>query len=347
MRPPTSSSIGVVARLKDVAQLAQVSVSVASRVLNNDEGARINSDTRQRVLDAARHLAYVPDHRARALRLARAGAIALVVPEVNNAIFGNLHAGVQEACHDSSTAVFVAQLDPPEDDSRSLSRIIGNGRVDGVILQRSDQYSDDALRQAIELDIPVVLFNSTLSGHVGSVAMDDAASVRIALEHLYSLGHRDIAFIAGAAQHDAAVRRLVAFREETVALGGTAREEWIVAAGWEAPAGAHAMQQLPERDNQPTAVLVASVNASIGALSAALAAGLDVPRDLSIVTIHDTWQAAFVTPSITTVAMPMHAAGSLAASMLLEHLSGAPLRDEVISHPAATLVLRDSTAPPA
>lgn len=334
------------ARLKDVAQLAQVSVSVASRVLNNDEGARINADTRQRVLDAAQKLAYVPDHRARALRLARAGAIALVVPEVNNAIFGNLHAGVQEICHDSSTAVFVAQLDPPEDDSRSLSRIIGNGRVDGVILQRSDQYSDDALRRAIELDIPVVLFNSRLDGHVGSVAMDDAASVRVALEHLYELGHRDVGFIAGAAQHDAAIRRLEAFRDETAALGGQVREDWIVPAGWEAPAGAHAMEQLLTHSERPTAVLVASVNASIGALSAALAAGLSVPDDLSIVTIHDTWQAIYQTPSITTVAMPMHAAGAAAASMLLEHLSGAPLRDEIISQPAARLVLRDSTAPP-
>jgi LacI family transcriptional regulator len=106
------------------------------------------------------------------------------------------------------------------------------------------------------------------------------------------------------------------------------------------------MRRLLECEQQPTAVLVASVNASIGALSAALAASIDVPRQLSIVTIHDTWQAAFVTPPITTVALPMHAAGSLAASMLLEHLSGAPLRDDVISHPAARLVTRDSTAPP-
>jgi len=332
-----------VARLKDVAQLAQVSVSVASRVLNHDEGARINADTRQRVLEAAEQLAYVPDHRARALRLARAGAIALIVPEVNNAIFGNLHAGVQEACHDSSTAVFVAQLDAPEDDSRSLARVIGNGRVDGAVLQRSDLYSDEALLTALQVDVPVVLFNTRLDGHVGSVAMDDAASVRIALDHLRELGHRQIGFIAGAARHDAAVRRLDAFRDQA---GDATRDEWIVPAGWEAPAGASAMEVLLSRAERPTAVLVASVNASIGALSAALAAGIRVPEDLSIITIHDTWQANYVTPAITTVAMPMHAAGHAAATMLIEHLSGAPLRDEIIASPEARLVVRASTAPP-
>lgn len=332
------------ARLQDVAQRAQVSLSVASRVLNRDQGARINAGTRQRVLDAAEELKYVPDHRARALRLARAGAIALVVPEVNNAIFGNLHAGVQEACHDSATAVFVAQLDPPEEDSGSLARVIGNGRVDGVILQRSEQYSDDALRTAIGLDIPVVLFNSTLEGHVGSVAMDDAESVRVGLDHLVGLGHREIGFIAGAERHDAAVRRLAAFRSLMIGYGLAVREDWIVPAGWEAPAGAAAMTELLSRSERPTAVLVASVNASIGALSAALAAGVRVPDELSLVSIHDTWQANYVTPSITTVAMPMHAAGHAAAKMLLDHLGGTPLRDDVINEPAARLVLRRSTA---
>jgi len=335
-----------VARLKDVAELAKVSVSVASRVLNHDEGARINADTRTRVFAAAEQLAYVPDHRARALRLARAGAIALVVPEVNNAIFGSLQAGVQEACSPSATAVFVAQLDPPEEDSTSLARVLGNGRVDGAILQRSEHYSDEALLRAIQVDIPVVLFNTTIEGHVGSVAMDDAESVRIALEHLRSLGHADIAFIAGAARHDAASRRLTAFRS-LMAEGGTpAREEWIVPAGWEAPAGSEAMTTLLGRPGRPTAVLVASVNASIGALSAALAAGVRVPDELSIVTIHDTWQASYVTPSITAVAMPMHAAGNIAASMLLDHLAGSPMRDEVVSEPRAHLVVRGSTAPP-
>ena len=66
----------------------------------------------------------------------------------------------------------------------------------------------------------------------------------------------------------------------------------------------------------------------------------------SIVTIHDTWQASYVTPSITAVAMPMHAAGNIAASMLLDHLAGSPMRDEVVSEPRARLVVRASTAPP-
>ncbi len=334
------------ARLKDVALRAEVSLSVASRVLNNDSGARINPDTRQRVLDAAAALNYVADHRARALRLSRAGAIALVVPEVNNAIFASLHAGVQEACHERATAVFLAQLDRPEESRETLARLIGNGRVDGVILQRSELYSDDILRKTIALDIPVVLFNSTLDGHAGSVALNDRESVRVALEHLRDLGHRTVGFISGAAHHDAAARRQVAFTELTRELGLEARAEWVQAAGWEAPAGYEAMTKLLAVGERPTAVLVASMNAAVGALSSASRHDVRVPDELSLVTIHDTWIAHYTTPSITTVAMPMHAAGRAAATMLLDHLTGTELTDLVVDEPHPQLILRDSSAPP-
>jgi LacI family transcriptional regulator len=334
------------ARLKDVALLAEVSLSVASRVLNNDVGARINPATRQRVVDAAQQLNYVPDHRARALRLSRAGAIALVVPEVNNAIFASLHAGVQEACHERSTAVFLSQLGAPAEGHSALGGIIGNGRVDGVILQRSEQYSDEALRAAIQLDVPVVLFNSRLEGHTGSVALDDRASVAVALDHVAALGHRSVGFLSGAAQHDAAIRREKAFRELTVERGLETRDSWIQEAGWEAPAGAAAMAHLLDQPEKPTAVLVASLNAGIGALHSALAHGVSVPRDMSLMAIHDTWLATYSTPTLTTVAMPMHAAGRAAATMLLDHVSGAELSDIIIASPAPELMARESTAAP-
>ena len=330
------------ARLKEVAQLAGVSPSVASRVLNNDAGARIHPDTRQRVLDAAKQLEYVPDHRARALRLSRAGAIALVVPEVNNAIFASLHAGVQEASLEHSSAVFLAQL---VHDGPSLNRLIGNGRVDGVILQRSEGVDDDELRGSLSVDVPAVLFNTTLEGHTGSVSLDDRAAVVTAVEHLVALGHERIAFISGAEQHDAAARRRAAF-DEVATARGLSRPEWVQPAGWEAPAGAAAMTALLTGAERPTAVVVASTNAAVGALSAALAAGVDVPGELSIVTVHETWLAQFVSPALTTVAMPMHAAGLAAATMLFEHLGGAELHDLVVTDPAPELVARGSTAAP-
>lgn len=331
-------------RLKDVAERAGVSVSVASRALTDDSQARISADTRARIVAAATELGYQPDHRARALRLSRSGAIALIVPEVNNAIFGGLHSGIQEACQLRKTAVLLGQLNASDLGRDALSKLIGNGRVDGVVLQRAENYDDDALAAAIDIPVPVVLFNSQLTGHAGSLVLDDPASVRTAVEHLRELGHTDIGFIAGAAHHDAAARRLDAFREYTD--DASAHPEWIQEGGWEAPAGETAMERILRLDQRPTAVVVASLNAAVGALHAAAQAGVSVPGDLSIVAIHDAWIASYTVPALTTVRMPMVEAGTRAADMLLDHLDGAPLEDRVLESPTPELIIRDSSAAP-
>lgn len=335
------------ARLRDVAARAQVSVSVASRVLNNDAEARINPQTRERVLAAAAELQYVPDHRARALRLSRAGAIALIVPEVNNAIFSSLHQGVQGVVHARNSSVFLAQLDGESADAHALAAVVGNGRVDGVILQRNEHLTDDDLLAATRLDVPVVLFNTRLEGHLGSVALDDRRAVAIAISHLRELGHERIGFIAGAPRHDAALRRLEGFRHAMTAADLPVHEEWIVPAGWEAPAGATATTTVLSRPDRPTALVTASLNAAIGALRAAHDAGVSVPSELSIVTIQDAWMAQYTVPTLTAVAMPMLQAGARAATMLLDHLGGEPLSDEMVSDPAPELIARESTAAPA
>lgn len=334
------------ARLKDVAALANVSLSVASRVLNNDTQARINTQTRERVFEAARELRYVPDHRARALRLSRAGAIALIVPEVNNAIFSSLHVGVQSVVHERKSAVFLAQLDTTRIEPDSLADLIGNGRVDGVILQRNEHLSDEGLLAIIDLDVPVVLFNSRLDGHVGSVALDDQSAVAIAIDHLRGLGHEHIGFVAGAPRHDAALRRLDGFRSSMTSAGLAVREEWIVPAGWEAPEGAAATAVLLSQAERPTAVVGASLNTAIGVLRAARDADVSVPEDLSVVAVQDAWMAQFTVPRLTTVALPMRQAGARAASMLLDHLGGKALADELVTDPPPEIIVRESTSAP-
>lgn len=336
------------ARLRDVATRAGVSLSVASRALTNDASARISEETRARVQEAARELSYVPDQRARALRLSRSGAIALVVPEVNNAIFAAVYEGVQATCRDRQVAVLLGQIDR-NDAGRvtALSTLIGHGRVDGVILQRSEQFTDDDVSSIVDVDVPVVLFNSRLPAHPGSVALDDAASVEVALGHLRDLGHRSIGFVAGPPNHDAAARRLETFGRLVQEWGLQPAPGWDRPEGWDADSGHRVMMQLMRSQDPPTAVLAANVNAGIGALAAAAQHGVVVPDQMSVVAIQDTWMASYVTPRLTTVRMPMALAGASAAALLLDHLEGADLGDLVVSDPAPELVLRQSSAAPA
>ncbi|WP_040541039.1 LacI family DNA-binding transcriptional regulator [Mycolicibacterium vaccae] len=337
--------------LDDVARAAGVSKSVASRALTGDSRARMSASTRARVLAAAAELQYVPNARARALRQSRSGAIGLIVPDVNNAVFADMLLGVQEATARHTTDVLLGQVDPPPDGAQQLSRLVREGRVDGLLIQRREDFDDSMLTAVLQTGIPAITINSRVPDRVGSVILDDHRGAGTATDHLIALGHSRIAFISGTVMHDTARRREEGYRDSMSRAGLSAAPEWTVNAGWEADAGAWALEQLHRTSglaspHGPTAVVVASVNAAVGALSAALRLGLDVPGALSIVGINTTWVSNTVYPAITTVRMPLRQLGAVAATMLIDHLGGRELADVVIEDPAPELLVRETSAPP-
>jgi LacI family transcriptional regulator len=331
----------VVPTLQDVADEAQVSRAVASRALSGDPRARISRETRWRILEAAERLGYQPNQLARGLRTARANAVALVVPSVTNAVFAELVAGVESAAASAGSAVLLAQLGSNLD----LQSLVGEGRVDGVILQRDEVLSDDELLGLLDIRQPVVLFNSRLEGHVGSVILPDEAAARLATEHLLQLGHRRIGFLGGPTSHDAARRRRAGFLAAVESAGLDIEPGRCLWAGWEADAGASAVAALHASVPGLTGIVVASVNAALGAMATCLRLGLRVPEDVSIISVHDTWFAEVSVPALTVIRMPMRSAGKAAASMLLERLDGGSMRDIVVSEPAPHIALRGSTGP--
>lgn len=337
--------------LDDVARAAGVSKSVASRALTGDVHARMSETTRARVLAAAAELDYVPNARARALRQSRSGAIALIVPDVNNAVFADMLLGVQQATAGHGTDVLLGQVDAPPEGAQQLSRLIREGRVDGLLIQRREDFDDAMLAAVLQPGIPAITINSRIPDRVGSVILDDHRGSAMATEHLLSLGHRRIAFISGSRLHDTAARRKAGYVDALAAAGITPDPAWVVDAGWEADAGARAITQLHRavaagQPGGPTAVVVASVNAAVGALSTALRLGLRVPADLSIAGINTTWVSNTVYPAITTVRLPLRRLGEVASGMLLDHLGGAALTDVMVDDPAPELVVMETSAAP-
>ncbi|WP_332603161.1 LacI family DNA-binding transcriptional regulator [Arthrobacter sp. S2(2024)] len=335
-----------VGTLQDVAAAAGVSKSVASRVLNDDTTSRISETTRAKVKAIAAELSYVPNHRSRALRFARSGALGLIIPDVNNSVFSDLFTGVQEISEERGVSVFLGQASIDGTKGRGLASVIGQGRVDGVILQRPETVDDKTLLSYIDTPAPVVLFNSVLPNRTGSVTLDDVPAARAATEYLIGLGHRDIALLGGTSLHDAAARRRAGYMEAMADAGLQINPKWMLTAGWEADAGAAGMRKLLEQGPPPTAVVVASVNAGLGAASEAAHRGIRVPGQLSIICIQDSWTAQVFVPSLTVVRMPLRRAGAVAAQMLLDHLDGAVLSDEIVRQPPPEIVARSSTAAP-
>lgn len=335
------------ATLSDVARRAGVSVSVVSRIMNSDPQLRVRPETRERVLRIAEQLNYTVNFAGRALRLSRSGALALIVPDVNNAIFAELMRGVEDEADNANYIVLLGRAERFQRGDDTLRRLIGEGRVDGALLQRRDDLDDPALRQLMEHDVPVVLVNSAAPrGAMSSAVMlDDVAGAELATRHLIELGHQRIGMLSGVRTSDTARRREEGFRRALHDAGLRRREEWVRRLGYTAESGRIALPDVMSGPRRPTALLVANVNAAIGALAAARALRIDVPNELSVVSYHDDWIAEHTWPPLTAVRMPLYAMGRAAVQALLGQLSGAGRVDRVVNEPAPELVVRVSSKP--
>ncbi|WP_158578518.1 LacI family DNA-binding transcriptional regulator [Spongiactinospora rosea] len=326
--------------LAAVAERAGVSVSLVSRILTGDPGLRVRETTRQRVLRAAADLAYVPHVSGRALRLAEAGAIGLVVRDVGNPVHAEIIHGARLATAARGQALLLAAAPGPA----AIDRLIGEGRVDGLLWLGCGLDDDLAVRAAAHL--PTLLAGDRPRAGVPGVRLADERAVASAVAHLAALGHRDIGFIGGDAAADVSVRRLAGFVAALRERGLPVREEWIATGGWDAADGRAAMDALLARPARPTAVVVADVVMCLGALAAARERGVAVPAELSVVAVHDAWFAAHAAPPLTVVRLPLRDLGGRAAELIMSGDLDGPPGGHLIDGPPE-LVRRGSTAAPA
>lgn len=330
--------------LGDIAARAGVSISAVSRILRDDPKARAGDDTRERVRRIAAELNYRPNFAGRALRASRTYAVALVVPDLTNAVFSELMRGVEEEALARDYVVLLGRSESMQPGGGGIDRLIGEGRVDGILLQLGDAVDPADVQELIDEEVPAVLINSSHHGRIGSVALQDATAVAVAVDHLVGLGHSRIGLINGLPATDTARRRAGGFHAAMEAAGLDVRKEWMTSRGYSPIQGGVALGQiLTSEAGAPTAIVVANVNAAFGALLEARSRGVAVPEDLSIVAIHDAWTAGYSWPPLTCVRMPLAEMGRTAMASLDERLSRNVVRDVVVAD-RPVLVHRASTA---
>lgn len=330
-------------RLKDVAAHAEVSLAAASRVLNGDTTLRIGDERRQRIVDAAALLNYSPTYAARALRMSMSSTIALMVPDVNSAIFSEVSRGAESAASEMDLTVLLASSNQMTEDSGWVDRVVGQGRVDGLILQPSDDISRSAMHAVLKRDLRLVLMNSVGDGDISTVRLDDEAGIATAVQHLAQLGHTHVAFLNGNPNNETARRRLTGFLLARARLGLVERPEWILHQGYNGQDGRDAVSAILAVDDRPTALVVANVNSALGAIAELHSRGVRVPEEMSVIAYHDVWYADSIWPPLSTVRTPLFEMGRSAVRTLMGFSSSDPVLHVVITDPAPQLIERAST----
>jgi DNA-binding LacI/PurR family transcriptional regulator len=331
--------------IADVAVAAGVSKTAVSFAFNNPE--RLGPATLGRVLEVAQELGYTPHPAARALSMRRSGTIGILIPQSLSTVFGNpflseLIKGLGEQVEEHDLTLLLV---PPLDGS--LEGAIRQASVDGFISVGLSP-DDRALAVLDRIGIPTVHVDSQESPMHPSVNVDDEGGAQAAARHLLELGHRRLAIIvlpparAETTSTPTAVRRLTGYRAAIAEAG--APEPHIEVAGISVAAGERAFEALPRGRQRPTGILAMSDMTAIGLMSAAQAAGLRVPDDLSVVGFDDVPAAAWTNPPLTTVRQPIVEKGRIAARLLIQRMKGKSV--ESPSPLSTTLVVRQSTARP-
>lgn len=329
--------------IHDVARYCGVSTATVSRALRGLPN--VSPRTRQLVQSAAAELGYVVSPLASGLSTGRHRAVAVVVPSLGRWFYNAVVEGADRALHREGYDVFLIDLETgPGERLRPFSHSLLRKRADAVIALGID-FSAEERRELRALAIPAVVVGGPVKG-LRSVGIDDAGAVRIALDHLFALGHQRIAHIGGTdeygMQYSVATVRFETWRSALHQRGVVPEPWWFGAGGFLMPRAKQVALAMLDRPDRPTAVFAGSDEMAFGALLAARDLGLRVPDDLSVVGIDDHgWSESF---SLTTVRQDARAQGERASRVVLDELAGIPVRGMVLEE-RVELVVRGTTGP--
>jgi LacI family transcriptional regulator len=315
---------------------------VVSRVINDDPNLSVRPETRTRVQETIDKLGYRPNAAARSLRTARAYMYGLFIPDFANPVYAEIIKGAEQAAGQLGYGLMTASSNGVRIGLRHYLDLLGQGRVDGLLF--AGEESGHELEQLRASKVPWVLVNRRAEGSQRYVILDDEQGSQLAVDHLVSLGHRRIAHLAGPEGADTARRRRAGYTSAMAAAGLDVAPGHIAHADYTPAGGAAAMHELLSTPRPPTAVFVANVASAVGALHAGHTRGLSVPRDVSVIAVHDMALASHLVPSLTTVRMPLEELGRRALELLAQRGPEEAIT-EVVTDPVE-VVIRESTGPP-
>ena len=342
--PPRRSASQQSVTLRDVAKRAGVHLSTASRALDPAKRHLIADAVVLKIAAIADKLGYRRDPIAASLRTRRSKLVGVIVPDIANPVFSPIIAAITETLGAAGYSTIVA--DGGQDQKRQ-SALVGElmaRRVDGLVLA-TVRRDDPILKECLNEGLPVVLVNrADDSDRVSSVVTDDRAGMRLAVEHLIDLGHRQIGHVAGPAHISTGYLRRQGFEDAMTARGLKFPAGAIVeATAYEREAGEAATVQLLKDNPELTAIAAANDLLALGVYRALVAAGLSCPRDISVVGHNDMPLADMVEPPLTTIRIGPREMGHDAARLMIARIQEpeAAVKRIVLS---PSLVVRASTA---
>ena len=333
-------------RLKDIAQLAGVSVMTVSKALRDEPD--VSASTKTRIKQLAQQTGYVPDSSAQGLRTKTTKLFGLVIPSPTNPIYARIIFAIEERSHELGYDLLIAHThNQPDREDLALRRFLSR-RVDGLFITPVYRFEAEAriYQEITTRKIPTVLLGppAPFCKNFPGIEIAEVVASYNVTRHLLQLGHKRIAYLTGPPATPWAHERFEGYRRALREAGIEMDDRLVFAAGNTIEDGIKATLQMLNEDCHPTAVQAVSDPVAIGCAETLLAQGLKIPGDISIVGFGNVQLAEYYRVPLTTVRQPKYRLGIAAMETMMSLLRGEQIQTKRLS---AEIVERKSTAAPA
>jgi LacI family transcriptional regulator len=337
-------------RLIDIAEKCGVSITTVSRILNKREtGIPIREETRQRVLSIAAELGYKPNLLARGLRGSKSSLLGVIARDISDPFHAQVLRGINDAATKRGYRLFLGHVDYQSDIAITYGSMFEQSHADGIIVMGDIEGDETALEVLMGQHNYVVGVTDRVGRRTfPGVYIDNILGTRLALDHLWNLGHRNIICVTYPHIDDGTLRAEV-YQQFLREHGAEDKVRiFLTTQNLEASyqVGREIFASLNEPD-RPTAIFAASDAIAIGLMQAAFQTGIAIPAQISIVGFDNLDITAFTIPPLTTVSQSGIEMGQITANLLLDMIEQnreSSDVDDVILSP--TLIVRQSTTVP-
>ncbi len=326
--------------IKDIAELAGVSVATVSRVLNYDDTLTVQEETRKKVFEAAEQLEYQMKEKKKRRRKLKLGVICSYSPEeeLEDPFYLAVRIAIEKEIEDRNFKRVPLSI---EDGMQQFAA------VDGIICLGT--FSKTTVKKIDNTQKPHIYVDAVGNRNTGdSIITDLRLSVQQVMEYLWSLGHRRIGFIGGneldSDGNEISDSRLPIYQRFLMEKNAL-QESFIKVDGYTSKHGYRMMKELLADTQRPTAIFAANDSLAIGCYRAIQEIGLQIPEDISVIGFNDISMAKYLAPPLTTVHVHMNFLGRQAVKMLIERIQ---LERKVNIHVSVSteLVIRKSVCRP-
>jgi len=328
----------------DVAKAAGVSLGTASRVINGHES--VNPTMKAKVERTIRQLGFQPNAVAQSMRRKSTRTIGIMVRDFTVPGFVNFVDSVQSILYEAGYVLILAGSEDKIDREARILNVFSERRADGLILATASELDRNLPRTRQAFSVPVVMLDREPLDNHDAILIAHRDGMVQAVEHLLGLGHRRIALVTGATEMRPARERILGYMDAFKKAGLPPDPSLIRTRNFSAEYGFAETSALLNRTNPPTAIIAGGVGMLRGVLRAVSISNLRIPHDVSIIGTIDSDLSQLMAPSISVVQVDYHGIGVEAAQLLLDRLNSRTPREGRIIKFGASLIIRDSCAPP-